>query len=345
VGDVTGAVGDITGAVIDALNGVIDALNGVIDALNGVIDALNGVIDALNGVIDALNAVIVYNIGVIVLNISGFVQKEIKMNIIAVDDEQFALMDLQAAIQEALPESAVHCFNTPAAALEHAKEALAQGNRVDVAFLDIEMGGMSGLELAKRLKDIYGKTNIVFVTGYSRYAVDAFALHASGYLLKPVTAKGILDNIDYLRHPVKKAARKRLFIQTFGNFEVFVDGKPVSFPRARSKEIFAYLVHKKGSNCTTRELDAVLHEKEDESKADSVRVYISAMIKTLEEAGFGDVIVKTYNGTSVDTTKFDCDFYRFLEMDADAVNEYTGEYMAQYTWAEFMTGYLTGKVL
>jgi len=258
------------------------------------------------------------------------------MNIIAVDDERFALMDLEAAIREALPKSAVNCFNTPAAALEYAKD-----NRADVAFLDIEMGGMSGLELAKRLKDIYGKTNIVFVTGYSHYAADAFALHASGYLLKPVTAKGVLENIEYLRHPVKKSAGKRLSVQTFGNFEVFADGKPLKFPRAKSKEIFAYLVHKNGTSCTTRELSAIL----EESSENNVRTYIAAMMKTLEESGAGDAVIKGFNSIAVDTANFDCDLYRFLKMDAAAVNSYTGEYMQNYDWAEFMTAYLAKKVL
>ncbi|MDR2543758.1 MAG: response regulator, partial [Treponema sp.] len=105
------------------------------------------------------------------------------MKIIAVDDEQHALKSLQSAIEEALPNCSLSCFNKSKNALEYAKN-----NRIDVAFLDIEMAGMNGLQIAKSLKEIYGKTCIVFVTGHSHYAADAFALRANGYIMKPVTA-------------------------------------------------------------------------------------------------------------------------------------------------------------
>jgi DNA-binding LytR/AlgR family response regulator len=96
------------------------------------------------------------------------------MNIIAVNDEQFALKDLQSAIMEALPGITLSCFDTATDAVEHAKTT-----QIDVAFLDINMGGMNGLQLAKHLKDIYYKTNIVFVTGYREYALDSYTVNAS----------------------------------------------------------------------------------------------------------------------------------------------------------------------
>jgi len=260
------------------------------------------------------------------------------MKIIAVDDEPLALGSIARVIKNVIPGCEPALFDTPEDALKYAGD-----NQVDIAFLDIEMGGMNGLILAKYLKDIYGKTNIVFVTGYTEYALDAHTLHPTGYLMKPATEERLRDLMENLRNPVALTSSKRLRVQTFGNFEVFADGKPLSFPRAKSKEVFAYLVHKKGTGCTTQEIAAVLYE--DEAKADSVRVYISAMTKALEKAGLADVVIKSFNNIAVDTSKFGCDLYRFLKMDAEAVNEYTGEYMAQYSWAEFMTGYLDGKVL
>jgi len=106
------------------------------------------------------------------------------MNIIAVDDEQFALELCEQTIRDVLPGCSLSAFVTPSKALSYAEK-----NRVDIAFLDIEMGGMSGIELAKRLKAIYGKTNIVFVTGYSEYALDSYAVSATDYLLKPLSKK------------------------------------------------------------------------------------------------------------------------------------------------------------
>lgn len=263
------------------------------------------------------------------------------MNIIAVDDERFALRDIERAITKALPDSPPVCFGAPSKAVAYAKE-----HQIDVAFLDIQMGGMNGLELAKQLKDLYGRTNIVFVTGYSQYAIDSYAIPASGYIMKPVSEQDILDVMARLRNPVIKDAKK-LYVQCFGNFEVFADGVPLHFPRSKAKELFAYLVHKKGTGCTVREIAAVLFEgKEDNlSLKKQIQTHISTMMRVLEEAGAKDVINKGFNNIALNANKIDCDYYRFMQWDINAVNLYTGEYMASYGWAEFTIGYLDSKIL
>jgi len=91
------------------------------------------------------------------------------MNILAVDDERIQLEELEGTIKEAIPDAQVTSFRKPKEALEYAKQLKAGNNCIDLAFLDIEMGNINGLELAKELKDISDKTNIVFVTGYSQY--------------------------------------------------------------------------------------------------------------------------------------------------------------------------------
>ena len=101
------------------------------------------------------------------------------MHIIATDDEQSALNVLMGAIKEAVPVATVHGFRNPLEALEFMKET-----KCEIAFLDIQMREMSGIILARKLKEIYPKVNIVFVTGYSQYANEAFALNASGYVYK-----------------------------------------------------------------------------------------------------------------------------------------------------------------
>ena len=64
--------------------------------------------------------------------------------------------------------------------------------------------------------------------------------------------------------------------------------------------------------------------------------YIHALKKSLENVGAGDVLVHTYNAFAVATDKLDCDYYRFKELDAGAVNAYQCEYMNQYSWADFL---------
>ena len=104
------------------------------------------------------------------------------MNIILVDDEQYALNSLQKNIKELDIDAKVDVFDRSIYALEFAKK-----NKVDVAFLDISMPEMNGVELAKELKKTNTKINIIFCTGYSEYMPQAIDLHASGYLLKPAS--------------------------------------------------------------------------------------------------------------------------------------------------------------
>lgn len=126
------------------------------------------------------------------------------MNIIAVDDEKLALETLTDSILKVMPDRAVHGFRKPEEALEFARE-----NRCDVAFLDIKMRGMTGLELARQLKDIRGDINIIFVTGYSEYSLNAFRLYASDYLLKPATPDAVRQALKHLRTPVRPAQVKK----------------------------------------------------------------------------------------------------------------------------------------
>ena len=121
------------------------------------------------------------------------------MNILAVDDEPNALHLLTKNIRAVVPQAQVADFTSPAAALEWAA-----ANACDIAFLDIELGSMNGIELGKRLKERNPKTNLIFVTGYLNYAVSAYALHASGYLSKPASQDAIRVELENLRYPMPR---------------------------------------------------------------------------------------------------------------------------------------------
>ncbi|MCL2805016.1 MAG: response regulator [Treponema sp.] len=266
------------------------------------------------------------------------------MNIIAVDDEKYLLADIEKTIKEAIEgawgSSTVKSFRKPIDALEYAKE-----NCIDTAFLDIKMIGMNGLELAKKLKDINKNTNIVFVTGYSEYAVDSYSIPASGYILKPVTKEAVLNAMKYLRNPVEVKTEGKIRVQTFGNFDVFIENKPLMFGRSKAKEAFAYLIDRKGSYVTSAEIAAILWEdkKYDRSLQNQTQVIISCMMKTLKDNKISDVIIKGRNQIAVDKSKIKCDYYDFLNWDIAAVNAYVGEYMANYSWAEMTAGELMMK--
>lgn len=260
------------------------------------------------------------------------------MRFIAVDDELSALGLLVRSIQEACPTAEINKFQS-----SHDTLQFLETNHCDVAFLDIHMRGIDGLTLAKKIKELNPQCNLIFVTGYSEYAREALSMHASGYIIKPVSAESIRAELDDLRHPVTPLPDALLRIRCFGNFEVFAaDGEPIKFSRTKAKELFAYLVYRRGTSCSVRELAAVLFEDKEYSTKQMLYLQkiISSMMQTLKEHNAAHVIHKSYNAIAIDDAAVDCDYYRFLKMDVPSINTYTGDFMTQYSWAEFVSGYL-----
>lgn len=258
------------------------------------------------------------------------------MRIIVVDDERRALNALVNTVKKAAPQAEVVAFDDSEAALEHAKQ-----NKVDIGFLDVQMPGLNGIALAKKLKELQTTINIIFVTGYSEYAAEAFLLRASGYVQKPVQLRDVQQEFENLRYPVQ-IEDTGIRIHTFGNFEVFKDGEKVQFGLAKSKEILAYLVDRNGASVTRKELASILWGDVQYSRAlqTHLQILISDMQKSLTGHGAGHIVIRGRNSLSVDTKAFSCDYYNFLNGDARAINSFTGEYMANYSWAEFTAGAL-----
>lgn len=251
------------------------------------------------------------------------------MRILAVDDEKISLEALVDAINEALPNEEVVSFRDAKEALKYVKN-----NKCDVAFLDIKMRGITGIELANLINEIKPNMNIVFVTGYSDYSLDAFKVSASDYLLKPVDADQVRNAMSHLRYPIKEDNQIR--VQCFGNFEVFYDDVPIKFKRSKSKELFAYLIDRQGSVCTMANLIKVLWGEggEDASRQSNLRNLIADLKSSLSSVHSEEIIIKDKNGIAVDCNKIKCDYYDYMQNKAYAVNKYRGEYMSQYAWAK-----------
>lgn len=259
------------------------------------------------------------------------------MKIIAVDDEKLALDVLVSTINEVVSDAEIFGFRQPLEAI-----SFAENEKCDIAFLDIKMRGMTGLELAKRLKDINAKINIIFVTGYSEYSLDAFRLYASDYLLKPVDEEQVRKALENLRNPVNTPQKKKVKIKCFGNFEVFVNNEPLNFNRNKTKELFAYLVDRKGASCSMGEISAKLWEDKPDSvsQRSNLRNLIYDLKNTLANVGADEIIVKNRNTVRLKPELVDCDYYEFLKGNLSSVNTYQGEYMHQYSWAEMTTATL-----
>lgn len=254
------------------------------------------------------------------------------MLIYAIDDEKILLLELLEAIHRALPEAAVRSFSN---AFDAIKAVEAEGGRPDLVFSDIRMPGIDGLELAVKIKTISPHTKIVFVTGYSKYTMDAFRVHANGYLMKPVRPEDIAEEIKYLQLPYSYSS-KPLRVQCFGNFEVFCNDAPLTFDRRQTKELFAYLIDQEGTFCSAEDITAVLWEEEPNvSKAKHrLRNLVSDLRSTLKGIGQEDILMRKSGLLAIKRDSVDCDYFRMLDGDVAAVNSYRGEYMRQYIWAQ-----------
>lgn len=248
------------------------------------------------------------------------------MNILLVDDEELQLIRLENACKSVLKDATFLKFTNP---LNITDEDI---NRVDIAFLDIGMPGINGIQLAKKMKSIKPEIKIIFVTAYDDYALEAYKVHASGYITKPVSEERIKEEISELEKTVELTSTKKLQIKCFGNFEIFYKGEPVKFSYQKSKEVFAYLVDREGSLININEINAVMWEEDHKSY---LRNLIADIQQTLKSIDCSDIFIKKRNGCAIDTSKVDCDAYEYKKDNPNAVRMYRGEYMIQYPWAAF----------
>ncbi len=256
-----------------------------------------------------------------------------------IDDEPLALKISYQVVQEAYPNAQVISFSDSAEAL---KAIVEEAQIPDVVFCDIEMPRLNGLEFAVRLKTLSPQSRLIFVTGYSQYALDAFRLHAHGYILKPMSVDRVREECAALDLHEDDDIEKKLQVKCFGYFEIFWNGKPLDFSRKQTKELFAYLVDRRGDACTAEEIASAIWADEDnliKLKA-RIRVLISDLRSTLSEIGLEKVVIRGSGRIAIRPDCLSCDYYRLLSGDMEAVNAFKGEYMVQYSWAEMTTGQL-----
>ena len=253
---------------------------------------------------------------------------------IAVDDEPLMLGALTKAIKASRDVTAVTSFTSCEEALDYV-----QKNPADVAFLDINMRGMGGLSLAQKIVGYCPACKIVFCTGYEEYAVSAFKIHASGYLLKPISAADVQAEIDNIKGV--KQREKPLSAQCFGHFEVYAKGEKLTFKRSKTKELLAFLIDRNGAGVTVAEIGVALWEKDKEQKNQN---YIHQLFRdlrlSLEAVGVEEIFQRNNYFYSINPDKIDCDYYSYLKTGKP---EFRGEYMAQYSWAEDTCGLLWEK--
>ena len=245
---------------------------------------------------------------------------------LSVDDEILMLGALVKAISASPDISEVAKFSNCEEALEFVKE-----NSVDIAFLDINMRGMGGLVLAESILVARPNCKIVFCTGYEEYAIPAFKLHASGYLMKPISAEDVQAEINNIKGIRQK--EKPITVKCFGNFEVYAKEEKLVFKRLKTKELFAFLIDRKGAGLTAKQICAVLFpdDSDDTKNAAYLRQLVMDLKNTLKTVGAENVLRHETPCYRVDLSLIQCDYISYLE---NGKPEFHGEYMIQYSWAE-----------
>ena len=256
------------------------------------------------------------------------------IRILIVDDEKIIRDGAVAIVSQVMPTAELVACGTPEEAIEEAEK-----KKFEVAFLDVEMPGMSGVELAKKIKKISPQTNIIFSTAYQKYAGEAFSLHASGYITKPLTVEKVSAELENLRHPIEAGDDRGLRVQAFGNFEVFYNGQPLRFKYSKTKELLAYLVDRNCAVVNIGEIKTTLWD-DDEDRSSYIKQLRKDLVDTLKDVGAGDAIVVMRGGIGIVPAKIRCDFFDYLAGEPKGINAYHGEYMQQYSWAEVTHGSL-----
>ena len=256
------------------------------------------------------------------------------MKAIIVDDEPIMLRSFKRNSAGIEGLELVEAFSYAEDAVDYAKE-----NRVDLAFLDIEMPGMNGIECAKALRAIDPDILIVFISAYEKYLRDSNELGADYYVIKPYK-KETIERVMVRLRPFEK--KKEVYIRTFGRFTVLKNGNAVALS-GKAKEILALVVTKRGKEISNEEIYSTLWEDREYSNV-HMKVYYNALKRlkdALKAADLSDLLLPTAHGQMVNTELFDCDYYEYL--DKGDASSFEGEFLSEYSWGEYILGEMMNR--
>lgn len=263
------------------------------------------------------------------------------MKLICVDDERPALDNFQFTVRDFPEVASLKLFSDPEEALQWVKE-----NPVDGAFLDIELPGMRGLELAREMCRYRPEMRVVFLTAYHQYAMEAWETDALGYVLKPYSAADIRKQMERMSRFRPKSGN-RVEIRTIPNLSITVDGTPLHLKREKARELFALLVDRGEVGITTGEGISVLwpERPNDKETGSLFRMTFMRLLNELREAGIDHILTSVGNRRILKTDQVGCDLYRILNGDREAAKLYDGQYLREYSWAEDRNGQLCRLLL
>jgi two-component system LytT family response regulator len=238
------------------------------------------------------------------------------LRIVAVDDEIKALDRFGRLIKEEENITLIGSFTKPQEALEFIKN-----QEVDVVFLDIEMPQINGLELSEAIFELKPEIDVVFITAYDKYALEAFQVHAIGYLLKPIDLEDIKKQVANimkrrLARPKEKKSEK-LFVECLGQFSCFLEGnknEKVKWRTSKAEELFAFLIHYQGKPVSKDKIiDTLWTEMSIEKASKNLHATCYYIRDVLSEKGLEDLFLRSKGSYQIKIEKLQCDLFSFIE--------------------------------
>ncbi len=210
-----------------------------------------------------------------------------------------------------------------------------ENHDAELAILDVQKKGINGVALGQLLRSVCPEIVLIYIMEDEEYSMEAAMLHAAAYLLKPFTKM----EADYAVQTARlyfKRHRHKIFIKTFGYFDVFVDGTPIMFRSGKAKELLALLVDRQGGTVNTEQIICALWEDRpnDEATQNLCSKTAKTLKQELKEHGIEEILIVNRSMKRVNTDIFTCDLYELLKEEALAKKQFVGDYMLEYSWAE-----------
>jgi two-component SAPR family response regulator len=233
------------------------------------------------------------------------------MRIAAVDDETHVLERFERMVSDITELNLCGLFETGEQLLAYLEE-----NPLDAVFLDIEMPGVNGLQLSEQIQNLNEHIDIIFVTAFNQYAVEAFEVQALDYILKPLTEDRLAKSVNRLLKTRKSVnVPGNLFVQCLGDFEVFLNGEALTWKNSKAKEVLAFLIHKNGVPVSWEKIaDAVWPDYNSQKAQTNFHATTYLLRKRLADAGLSQILESVRGNYRIATDKVDCDVYQLEEM-------------------------------
>lgn len=246
------------------------------------------------------------------------------MKIIIVDDEISALKTFLPGVLDDLDTECKMFSSSPLSAVEYACK-----NKVDAAFLDVRMPEIDGVELAEKLIKVNPEIEIIFISAYAKdeKAIIERLNRPARFCHKPYSKHTLCAILADLK---SKYNKPKLFLKTFGCFDLFVNGVAVDFSSRKAKELLALLTDANGSYVT---MDTAIGNLWADKNAElSKRLYRDAVCRlrlALKDAGAENLVTFERARAVINTNAAECDMWNFLK----GKGVYSGRYLPQYDWS------------